>query len=740
MRHLKKDWSKLIIRIVCCSVILVISSLAIAVADENTLINKQGFNGIVESYLFAIAINGNSILPTEHPQAAVGDVITFQVTTHNSGSDILYNVNHETIWGSGFTYRGNLTSSQVDCSYNVKTDSILVEIPVMYGKTEDNTYSYTFDLQVVDCSDVSVSIYSDDTYTCQAVKQYYTAIQLENVERNCRDLIQTVHSDNIPVLPDDADLVLFITPQCYSIFSDAPATWAIYVINQGNGAAHDVQLFNILGKNLKYEKSAHPGQPGTGETTVIWNLGDIAEKEMVKIAVTAKPVGDIEDVSGFFNSVYVTWVNNNGVDGANTADDSPCFLLPDRCIYGDVLETKKNYVHGFFSVSRIYKSNLYNMKSDTESMWATYLTPGIWVAVPSSDKRIVDIITNNSTPGGLSVSPFHPATDRRYQSYFQYTPQFEFYDDRHEEDFISHQVDGYVRYDSKNKFSIRAMDQFKRSHDAISSHMYTIDDKYKSNLFNSLATLDLTPKFTLRLDYSNFHVNYNNIENSSLDRDDNSFSGYIYFKFLQKTSLFVEQEFSAINYDNYDLDSHEYRYFGGIRWEATSKSKGQIKGGYGIKTYERPGLSSARNWMTEIQFDHYFSSRTSMVLGAYRRYDEVFYNDVFYNDDEQQSIREGTSKYILTHGLTLSLKHHVTSKIHIDLNGAFYYDEYKPETRQTGRKERHDTEYAVSPSIKFDFLKWMSFDISYAYTNRNSNYPEYDFDDHTIQLRGSISM
>ena len=157
----------------------------------------------------------------------------------------------------------------------------------------------------------------------------------------------------------------------------------------------------------------------------------------------------------------------------------------------------------------------------------------------------------------------------------------EFIDDQDSMDRLTHRFDAMLHYHSGNRLSVRAIDQYKISYDAFSERAYFTDDKYKSNMFNLAGTYDLTEKLQLRLDYSNFYLNYEDDFNSDADRMDNVYSAYAFLKMTSKTSVFLEYDYADIDYDSSTKDSHEHRYYGGIRWEMTGKSSGQIKGGYG---------------------------------------------------------------------------------------------------------------------------------------------------------------
>jgi len=832
-------------------------SASIADEKENKVVRIRDVQGSIESFLKAVAVNGEPIAPTAFPKAVVGDVVTFQVSIYNSFSSSFYDLKSEAEWGKGFSYQGNLSCENIDGTYDKQNNKITASIPEILPETAGTPCTYTFDLKVAGCKDLFVNVYSDEFYACQAVKTYYLAVQIETpkiryaissplievfgkggqtvsieientgagkaggfmLDTDFEDMpidignisagfiydaasgifrkddaiapgkavtlnfdVQvdkkgpeaafsapvtfkpgytsacgthfeapgksaelTINGKTGSVKPPDiaatADLVLRVTPECCRVLSpEKPMTWTVYVINRGSGTAYGVQLHDKLGRNLRYKQSEIGGKTASPElledtpaselTSVVWELGDIGPAGVRKVSVSAYPL-DKKNVDGYFNTIHVKYG-----DGEQCCDyrevDAPCFILPDECIEGEVFE-RCGRVHGFFSVTQMYKSNLYKTADDLDGTWATYLTPGIWAAVPGSCERIVEIVTSSASPGGLAVSPFYPKTGRKYQSYILYSPQYEIYYDHSDENMVTHRADAYFRYNTRNRFSIRALDQFKRSHDSISSRAFTIDDHYKSNLFNTLGTFDLTEKLRLRLDYSNFYLDYDESENSWADRMDNSWSAYAYFKFTPKTSIFANYEFFNIDYDSNLLDSQENRLFAGLRWDITKKTAGQVKAGYGKKDYDQAGLSSLDTWMAEFQLDHSLTTRTMVVLNAYRRYDEVL-GELVDKDD----LKENFTKGILTHFIGLSLNQDITTKLHLGLDATLFYDEYEDEERLSTRKERKDTEFAISPAIKFDFMKWLTFDLAYIYTNRDSNYSQFDYEDHTVFLRASL--
>ncbi len=556
---------------------------------------------------------------------------------------------------------------------------------------------------------------------------------------------RTVSTYVRPLVCKNADLEVTVTPECCRVVPERPMKWNIYVTNRGDAVATDVCLKDILGESLHLQNTASKqgaapeiknDTPSPGKTTLLWYLGDIPPSRTRKVSVVALP-GENQEGQGMTASQNIIKVTSACGDEVCRYDDvrAPDFSRPDECISGEIFE-KTGKIHGFFSLTQMYKSNLYQTDEDTENDWATYITPGVWMAVPASRERLVEVETTNASAGGLAVNPFYPKTDRKYQTYFLYSPQYELYYDNPDENMVSHRVDSYFRYNSRNKLSLQVVDQFKRTHDSISSSArdYTINDKYKSNMFNTVATVDPTEKLRFRFDYSNFWLDYDDSENDRANRTDNAFSLYSFFRLTSKMSLFLQGEYIDIRYDDNDLDSDEYRYFAGVRWEITGKSSGRIKGGFGKKEYDKDNiLDDADTFMAEIVLDHELTPKTNIVLNAYRKYDEAVGTKV-----DADNLSNNMATHIRTNMAGLSLTHDITSKLHFNCDASYFDDDYEQEFLSPGVDEREDEEISISPALKFDFSKRLTFDLAYMYTDRDSNYEPCEYTDHTVFLRASV--
>lgn len=564
-----------------------------------------------------------------------------------------------------------------------------------------------------------------------------------------------------------------VTQIADSAVVDAPKTiiYTIAIENTGNLSLNDVQITAPLLEDLDGPEGdmKNPGILDVGE---IWMYtGTYAATQEVIDGAGVNTYNIINNSGSIDSTVLVGFAETDVPQTAFAA-------VPTKLsITGDIFEKKYRHLHAFVSAKRSYTTNLYRTDNNTESCWATFITPGVWATYPSEMKRSAEIVTANASPGGLAIEPFNPLDFNRFQAYILYSPQFERYhgqknkayndpdngsgiidddDIDRADDFLgsnnslnrtTHRVDAMLHYHSGNKLSVRAIDQYKISYDEFSERAFYTDDKYKSNMFHIAGTLDPTAKLQARLDYSNFRLNYRNDFNRDDDRRDDAYAAYLFFRLTAKTSFFLNYEFADISYKTSPRDSYEHRYFGGIRWEMTGKSSGQIKGGYGKKRMDSPGMIDTDvaiaditedNWLAAIQFDHNLTERVNLTLNAYRRYDEVLEHRYNYYEPENFY-----ADYILAHfaGCKLGWKAH--PNITLNLDTSLFYDKFKG-SRQVDRdgdlSERKDLNFALSPSISIQFTKYLTINGAYIYTDHDSNYPAHDYVDHTFFIRASLSI
>ena len=395
--------------------------------------------------------------------------------------------------------------------------------------------------------------------------------------------------------------------------------------------------------------------------------------------------------------------------------------------YGDIFGRGGGFVHPFLSVTEYFTDNVFYTNSNKRSDFATILSPGIWLTVPHVYEKLLHIETANVSPGGFSLSKPQQETFKRYQLYLFYNADIERFSKFSSENAENHRAEGFFQYNLQSGLSLELIDQFIASHDVRGTGITSQLDKFRSNLSNVTLSYNIGERFKLRVDYSNFLVDYTDRRNDFRDRKDNAFSGYLYYKIRPKTSLFVENEFIDIAYTkNGSFNSDEYHLFGGIQWDITAKSKGSVKAGYGIKNFSNEALKSADDFIMEAQLDYHFTPKTSIILKASRSTNET---------------NIASTDFFLSNVVEVQYLQKITGKITSDVKLAYTNDQYKGALTFRGRTGKLRENYYMGVcALQYKFKEWLQMDLGYIYDKRDSSFAEFDYINNIgfLRITGSL--
>lgn len=340
-----------------------------------------------------------------------------------------------------------------------------------------------------------------------------------------------------------------------------------------------------------------------------------------------------------------------------------------------------------------YTDNVFNSNTDERSDFSTTLSPGLKILFPRQKKN--------------------------YKFEFLYQADIERFSRYTSENAENHKVNGEFDYKSPAGIEISLSDKFTRSHDPRGVNIGEELDFYRDNVFSTSVAYSFAERFKIRFDYTNHLVDYEADRNSFRDRTDNSLSGYLYYKFLPKTSAFIEYEYLDVDFrESGDFDSTENHFFGGITWEVTGKTKGTIKAGYGTKDFKGE-IKGFRGYLTEVNIDHNFTPRHSIKIMAIRRTNET---NIFGSD------------YFVTTGLAVDYFQRLTGKITARINASYGRDSFR------GEFARRDDTWTGGIGLIYDIRKWLITEAGYLYTNRNSTFDEFDYKNNRFFLRVTATL
>jgi polysaccharide biosynthesis protein VpsM len=393
-------------------------------------------------------------------------------------------------------------------------------------------------------------------------------------------------------------------------------------------------------------------------------------------------------------------------------------------ISGDIYGKHGGYIHGYLSIAERWTDNLYYTPDDEESDSVTHVTPGIRLSLPGTKEDLLAISTATTSPGGLTFDRLVDPKNRRFQAYLAYSPDMEFYQDHTDENTVTHVANGLVRFRLRSKLTLEAYDRYTNGYEDYNIGRRSVRDDYQYNLLGLGADYNLTAKFSLRADYRNFLLDYDTAESDDRDRTDNSLSTALYYRVLSKTAVFAQFVFTDLAYDQevaYQKDSIDQRYYGGVSWNITAKSRGQVKVGLGWRDYDDSSLASEERLIYEALIDHHFTPKTSLRLSAYRRQDE----SSIYSYDS-----------VLTHYVRLGYLQKMTARIHGVLDLEYRNYQYEGDADAAGDPyDREDDIFAVIPAVRYAFNGWLSLGFEYRYEKRNSNIDYWDYTNNQVALR-----
>lgn len=350
-------------------------------------------------------------------------------------------------------------------------------------------------------------------------------------------------------------------------------------------------------------------------------------------------------------------------------------------------------VNPFFSMKEEYTDNVFNTNLDEKADFYTTLSPGLKVLFPRQKKR-------------YKLELFYQADLERYHRYSS-------------EDANNHKAKGELEIKFPGGLDLGLSDEFTINHDPRGVNIAEELDFYKNNIFSFSMGYSFAERFKVRFDYTNYLLDYEADRNSFRDRTDNSFAFYVYYKFLPKTSVFIEYEHVIVDFDeSNDFDSKEEHFFGGITWEITGKTKGTIKGGYGIKDFEG-AIEGFKGYISEIDIDHNFTPRHSIKIKAVRKTNET---NVFGSD------------FFVTTGMAIDYFQRLTNKITLRASTSYGRDSFR------GEISRRDHTWTGGARIVYEIRKWLITEAGYLYTKRNSTVDDFDYKNNRFFFRVTAAL
>lgn len=353
-------------------------------------------------------------------------------------------------------------------------------------------------------------------------------------------------------------------------------------------------------------------------------------------------------------------------------------------------------IHPFVALKETYNDNIFAVPNNTTGDWITTINPGIKLALPY----------------------------RRHLFTAEYNAVINAYSKYSSEDTTDHNAKVLADFKLGSLFGLTLSDTYTKGHEPRVSSTSGEIEKFERNASSVTATYQLADRSKIQMDYT--RTKWNFMLSDYRSRNEDLVSTYFYYRFMPKTSAFVEYDWKNVGYDQKvnGLDSMVNSGFLGLAWEMSASTRGTVKGGYMYKKYNAADQEDYGTWGASADISHAFSDYSLLKIIALREVNE--------------SSALGT-RYFVTTGAYAEYIHKLTYKISAVARTSYGVDDYSnaiaPDT-----ESRYDKTFLAGVGLKYQMRDWLEFALDYNYQNRNSNLPVNDLTQNTYMLTANFAL
>lgn len=353
-------------------------------------------------------------------------------------------------------------------------------------------------------------------------------------------------------------------------------------------------------------------------------------------------------------------------------------------------------IHPFVSVQETYNDNIFAVPNNTTSDWITTITPGIKLALP--------------TGRHLFTADYRAVIDR--------------YSSNSSENTTDHYANAMADLKFGRLFGLKVSDSYIKGHEPRISSTSGEIEKYTKHAPSVSGTYQLADRSKIQLDYTRAAWDYE--LSGYRSRKEDLASAYFYYRFLPRTSAFVEYDFRNYVYDQKTngLDSKVNSGSLGLTWEMSAITKGTVKAGYLDKRFEVGGKDDFGTWTASVDVIHAFSDYASIKLVALR--------------DVNESAALNTRYYITT-GAFGQYTHKLSAKISGVARLSYGVDDYSNAV-PGDPVARKDKTTVGGLGLRYQMQDWLEFALDYDRRHRDSNLAQWDLDQNTYALTVTFAL
>lgn len=350
------------------------------------------------------------------------------------------------------------------------------------------------------------------------------------------------------------------------------------------------------------------------------------------------------------------------------------------------------------------------------------------VAYDDNILRVDDIPANkpfkiDSVIGLLKPQAAWVGVLRKHRVTAGYNGEYALYEARSKENYKDHWLGADIAMDLTPRFNLFGDVNYQRQHESRGSTASNnqspnpnIWDQRAVGLEGVYGRRSAQMQIGLRTEYSD--RDYTN--NNQSDRDTGIWRNTMtaYYNIGPKTQLVVEPSYETTKYQNQPAapgglyqDSDKFKILGGVRWEATAKTTGEVKVGWSDKDYE----------------DNRLADNSGLAIDANVTWQPKTYSTVGLNVSRDiEDASNGTSNSYEHLSIGLNWRHALSNRMLMKTGVNLSKDDY-----DSGLTDKY---YDFSIGIDYDLSRALTLGASYSYENQNSDTPNSDYSANVLNL------
>lgn len=385
-----------------------------------------------------------------------------------------------------------------------------------------------------------------------------------------------------------------------------------------------------------------------------------------------------------------------------------------QVIPGDGVLVGPLRLHPHMGVAQMYTDNVFRTNGNRIGDFVTTLAPGIQAQLP--------------------FAGFHSFL-------IDYRTNLQYYSRTSSNDVQDQTASGRFKFDFPGGLKIDLQGEHKLGHDPRGSALDSVITQalgvntWTADSFSGLVEYD-GARSGVRVEVGTTRWNFLNNSQGSLRDGLSNYSRLTFFGDVTgKTSVMANVGVNQQIYDqNKNVDSVMYQTNGGVTWNVSELTSGQILVGYQYLQFTRaqvdqPGPLLSQFTRTKDSFSNFFVmgnldwKPTALLTISLQPYRTI-----------QQTVVFGNLFYVAT-GANLTARHKLTDSTTLNVNLGVEQDKFESSGIQTtGGTSRTDLLKNAAIGVNYRAVKWVGIGFQYVYEDRSSTQTPFTYQASTFML------